>query len=128
MGNCSKEQLNRLLRLRKRCARMILDAYFQDNSAMLYTKLGWLPIDNIIRTRKLSRLHKSVIGMVKNVFQHMLTISRVAMITTREPQEEMILSRLSARKNSGLRTFHSSATRLWHKTEPFLGTFKGKLL
>ena len=32
---------------------MILDANFQDNSVMLFTKLGWLPIDDIIRTKKL---------------------------------------------------------------------------
>ena len=89
---------------------------------MLYSKLGWLSIDNIIRTRKLSLLHKPVIGVVQNIFQLMLTMSRVAMITTREPQEEMILSCLSVRKNSGLRTFHSSATRLWNKTEPSLET------
>ena len=54
-GNGSKEQLDRLLRLKKPCARMILDANFQDNSVMLfYTKLVWLPIDDIIRTRKLN--------------------------------------------------------------------------
>ena len=53
-GNRSKEQLDRFLRLKKPCARMILDANFQDNSVMLFTKLGWLPIDDIIRTRKLN--------------------------------------------------------------------------
>ena len=53
-GNCSKEQLDRLLRLKKPCARMILDANFQNNSVMLFTKLGWLPFDDIIRTRKLN--------------------------------------------------------------------------
>ena len=35
--------------------------------------------------------------VVQNIFQSMLPMSRVAMITTREPQEEMIFSRLSAR-------------------------------
>ena len=65
---------------------------------------------------------KSLMGVVQNIFQPMLTMSRVAMVTTREPQEEMILSRQSARKNSGLRTFHSSATLLWNKTEPSLET------
>ena len=40
------------------------------------------------------------------------------MDTIEEPQEEMILSRLNAkRQNIGLRTFHSSATRLWDETE-----------
>ena len=57
-GNCSKEQLDILLRLQERCARVILDANFQDNSGMLFTKLDWLLIDDIIRTRKLSLLHK----------------------------------------------------------------------
>ena len=56
--SCSKEQLDRFLRLRERCARMILDANFEDNSGMLFTKLGWLLIDDIIHTRKLSLLHK----------------------------------------------------------------------
>lgn len=89
--------MDRLLRLRKRCARMILDAYFQDNSAMLRTKLGWLPINNIIRTSKLSLLHKSLMCVLQNIFKPMLRMSRVAIITTQEPQEE-ILSRLSPRK------------------------------
>ena len=54
-GNRSKEQLDRLSRLKKPCARMILiDANFQDNSVMLFTKLVWLPNDDIIRTRKLN--------------------------------------------------------------------------
>ena len=66
-------------------------------------------------------------GMVQNIFQPMLTMLRVAMITTREPQEEMILSRLSARKiHWGLRTLHSSAIRLCNKTEPSLDTLSQK--
>ena len=41
-GNCFKKQLDIFLRLQERCARMILDANFQDNSGILFTKLGWL--------------------------------------------------------------------------------------
>ena len=37
-------------------------------------------------------------AVVQNMFSPMLTMSRLAMITTREPQEEMIISCLSARK------------------------------
>ena len=44
--------------LRQNDIRMILDANFQDNSGMLFTKLDWLLIDDIIRTRRLSLLHK----------------------------------------------------------------------
>ena len=67
------------------------------DSAMLRTKLGWLPINNIIRTSKLSLLHKSLMCVLQNIFKPMLRMSRVAIITTQEPQEE-ILSRLSPRK------------------------------
>ena len=56
-------------------------------------------------------------AVVPNTFPPMLTMSRVGMITTQEPQKEMILLRPSPRKISGLRTFHSSATCLWNETE-----------
>ena len=60
------------------CARIILDANFQDNSVMLFTKLGWLPTDDIICTRKLYLPStKSVMAVVQNIFCPMLTMSRV---------------------------------------------------
>ena len=37
-------------------------------------------------------------AVARNIFPLMLTMARVAMIITREPQEEMIVSRVSARK------------------------------
>ena len=52
-GNCSKENLIRLLRIQKRYVQLILDAKFSDNSVKLFTKLGWLPIDDIMCSRKL---------------------------------------------------------------------------
>ena len=67
-GNCSKENLIRLLRIQKRCARLILDAKFSDNSVKLFTKLGWLPIDDIIRSRKLDLLHKISFGHCPDYF------------------------------------------------------------
>ena len=43
------ENLLRLLRVQKRCARIILDASYSDNSVELFSELGWLPIDVVIR-------------------------------------------------------------------------------
>ena len=57
-GNCSKENLKRLLRIQKRCAQLVLNAKFSYNSVKLFTTLGWLPIDDIICSRKLDLLHK----------------------------------------------------------------------
>ena len=36
------------LRVQKRCARIILDASYSDNSVELFSDLGWLPIDDVI--------------------------------------------------------------------------------
>ena len=89
---------------------------------MLLTKLRWRPIDNIIRTRKLSLLHKisnghgpeylsSYVNHVKDSHEHNTrTAKRNDLITPK------------CEKNSSLRTFHSSATRLWNGTEHLLET------
>ena len=54
------ENLLRLLRVQKHCARLMLDARFSDNSVERFSKLGWLPIDDIIRMRKVLLMHKIV--------------------------------------------------------------------
>ena len=57
-GNCSVENLQRLLRVQKRCARLILDATIYESSVELFDKLGWLPIDDIVRVRNIFMMHK----------------------------------------------------------------------
>ena len=42
-GNCNVGNLQRVLRLQKRCARLILDADTHENSVKLFNKLDWLP-------------------------------------------------------------------------------------
>ena len=106
------------------CARIILDANFQDNSVMLFTKLGWLPTtDDIICTRKLSLLHKICNGCGPEYLLSYVNYvkSSYNIITTQEPLEENndpIMP--NCKKSSGLRTFYSSATCLWNKTKPSL--------
>ena len=56
--------------------------------------------------------------MVRYSFPPMLILTRVIMNRLQEPQKEMISSRLNVRKvQASIRTFHSSATRLWNETE-----------
>ena len=57
-GNCSVENLLRLLQVQKRCAKLTLDATINDSSVELFDKLGWLPIDDILCIRKLFMLHE----------------------------------------------------------------------
>ena len=62
--------------------------------------LGWLPADDIIRTRKLSLLHKICNGCGPEYLSPDVNYVKSShnMITTREPQDEMILSCQTARK------------------------------
>ena len=97
-GNCSKEQLNRLLRLQKRCARIILDANFQDNSVMLFTQLNWLPIDDIICARKLSLLHKISNDHGREYLSSYVNYVKSGHNYNTKPQKEIILLRPNPRK------------------------------
>ena len=57
-----------LLQLQKRCARLILNATINDSSVELFDQVGWLPIDDIIRVRKLFLLHKVSKGRCREYF------------------------------------------------------------
>ena len=55
---------------------------------MLFTKLGWLPIDDIIHTRKLSFLHKIRNGRGPEYLSSYVNyVKSIAMITAQEPQK-----------------------------------------
>ena len=57
-GNAPNDQLLRILRVQKRWGRLILDARLLDNSAQMFQKLQWLPIDNIMRIKNMSMMFK----------------------------------------------------------------------
>ena len=57
-GNAPNDQLLRIRRVQKRWGRLILDARLLDNSAQMFQKLQWLPIDNIMRIKNMSMMFK----------------------------------------------------------------------
>ena len=48
-GNCSKENINIIVKLQKRAARLILDADFFTPSANLVKELKWIPFSDIVK-------------------------------------------------------------------------------
>ena len=137
-GNCSKENLIRLLRIQKRCARLILDVKFSDNSVKLFTKLGWLPIDDIICSRKLYLLHKISYGHCPDYFiPHIYYLKDTHNYNTKATtKNNLVLPKY--KRVSGCRTFHTSAIRLWNNVDvsirnitshkQFIGKIRQKLL
>ena len=45
-----------------------MDSSVSDNSVQRFSKLGWIPVDNIISLRKLCIMHKVVNGTCPNYF------------------------------------------------------------
>jgi hypothetical protein len=59
---CSRENLERVLRLHKRAARVILDADMRANSAKLFKKLKWLPFFCEVKIQMCVLDHKRLYG------------------------------------------------------------------
>ena len=62
-GNTKIDNLQRLLIIQKRCARVILNAG-TERSVGLFKRLGWIPISDIIEQRKLCIMHNISMGNV----------------------------------------------------------------
>jgi hypothetical protein len=113
-GNCSKEQLIRLLKIQKRCARLILNANFCDNSVKLFTELGWLPISDTINCRKLYMLHKISLGYCPDYFSEYIRYLKDShnYNTRASTNRNSVIP--TYKKVSGSRMFQTSAIRLWN--------------
>ena len=114
-GNCSVENLQRLLQVQKRCTRSILDATINDTSVKLFDKLGWITIDDIIHIRQLFMLHKVSQGHCPEYFSSYFKYVRSTRGYHTRSTVCNDVATPSCKGNSGLRTFHSSACRLWNK-------------
>ena len=72
-GNCSREQLTRLLAIQKLCARSSLDANPFVNSVTLLNTLKWIPIDDTLRILKLCMMYR----IIKNYWMRLSRISEL---------------------------------------------------
>ena len=112
LGKLFCRNLQRLLRVQKRCAR--LDATIYDNSVERFDELVWLPKDDIVGVRKLFMLHKISQGHCPEYFSSYFKFVRsIHNHRTRSATCNDVLTP-SCKRNSGLRTFHSSTCRLWN--------------
>ena len=65
-GTCNNGDLQKLLRLQKAAARIILNAGSFESSQELFVILNWQPLDIQIRIRRLIMMYKSLNGMAPN--------------------------------------------------------------
>ena len=116
-GNAPNDQLLRLLRVQKRCGRLILDARLLENCAQKFQKLKWLPIDGIIRIKKLCMMFKIVNKECPDYFtSYRSYIQNTKSYNTRLSSNNA-LAVPKCRSNAGLRTFHARSSRLWNRLD-----------
>ena len=70
-GNTTNDNSVKLLRIQKRCARLILYTNVYASSVNVFNKqLGWIPIDDIIVFRKLCIMFNIINGKCPDYFDH----------------------------------------------------------
>jgi len=132
-GNTSKGNLDRIHRLQKKAARLILDRESKAPSLPLFIELGWLPIHDRIKFMRATIVFKALNGLSPSYITDLiLPFSKVHNIDTRRARRNLLLPK--ANTNSGKRTFAFLASSEWNllpdgvKTSTSLSSFKRNYL
>ena len=114
-SNCDKELLNRVFKLQKRAARVILYADRLAPSVELFNKLSWIPFYEQCKIDKCSILYKRVNGYLPGYLNdHILINSNVHSRSTRYANVNAICPKYK-RETEGGKTFTVSSIKLWNK-------------
>ena len=128
--SCSAENLQRVFKLQKRSARVILNADTKANSVQLFRELDWVPFYHEANVNRLSMVYKRLSGDCPSYLSHMSI--RNADINERSSRHgllNLVCPRFK-RESEGGRSFTVSTTRLWNmipsniRNKPSLVSFK----
>ena len=128
--SCSAENLQRVFKLQKRAARVILNADTKANSVQLFRELDWVPFSDEANVNRLSMVYKRLSGDCPSYLSQMLI--RNADINERSSRHgllNLVCPRFK-RESEGGRSFTVSTTRLWNmipsniRNKPSLVSFK----
>ena len=111
-GNAPNARLLRILRVQNRCSRLILDARLLHNSAQMFQKLQWLPINDIIRVEKLCMMFKIVNEECPDSFTSYRTYIKNTHCYSTWLCSNNTFAVPKCRSNAGLRTFHAGRKKL----------------
>jgi hypothetical protein len=111
---CSRENLERVLRLQKRAARVILDADMRANSAELFKKLNRLPFFCEVKIQICVLTHKRLYGECPAYIKEMLRVnSDIHNRSSRYGSINIVCPRFK-RETEGGRTFSVRMSRIWN--------------
>ena len=132
MGNTSKNNLERIHKLQKYAARIILDAPPDSPSLPLFNELGWLNVFERMEFNKAVLLFKSVHGMCPDYLSEMFTVQPSSVYSLRSSTHQN-LSIPKHRNELFKRTLQYSGAIIWNglpsnlRSAPSLASFKQNL-
>ena len=113
--NCSKNHSTKILKLQKRCARIILDAEPGHFSTNLFNNLGWLPFYVESDTRKCIMIYKRTINATPEYLNKLLNLnSQQHSRNTRSANLSLVTPKYNRTTEAG-RTFSITSIGLWNK-------------
>ena len=132
--SCSVENMQKVFKLQKRAARVILGADTKANSVQLFRKLDWVPFFHEAKVNRLLMVYKRLSGDCPAYMSQMLT--RNADVNERPSRHGLInpVCPQFKRESEGGRSFTVSTTRLWNmiprdtRSKPTLASFKKTML
>lgn len=114
--SCDKHCLNRVLKLQKRAARVILDADCQASSVKLFNKLNWIPFFEHAKLTKCCKIiiYKRVQGHVPTYLKSLIELTSDTYSWQTRYVNFNIARPVIKRKTEGGRTFTVTACQAWN--------------
>ena len=131
--SCDKHCLNRVLKLQKRAARVILDADCQASSVKLFNKLNWIPFFEQAKLTKCCIIYKLLQGHLPTYLKSLLKLTSNTHSRQTRYANFNIARPVIKREIEGGRTFNVTACQAWNslplsmRTMASLNSFKNSL-
>ena len=113
-SSCDKHCPNRVLKLQKRAARIIIDANSRASSVKLFNKLKWLPFYEQAKITKCAIVYKRLQGNVPAYLKTLLKLSSETHSRETRYANFNVACPIVKRQKEGGRTFTVTACKTWN--------------
>ena len=113
-GQCSAYNINRLLKLQKRAARIILQADFMTPSKEMFQELGWLTFTHRVQYHICVMVFKSLNGQAPEYLSNLLTKCSETNIRSLRSSKQETLKVPFARTTYYEKSFSVTGPKLWN--------------
>ena len=112
-GSCCESGINKLNKLLKKSARVIVEADIMTSSSLLFKSLHWLNVEKRIQYQKAILVFKSVNGMVPNYLEENFHFTNNQNYNLRSADEKL-LNLPKPKTNFLKKTFTYSGSQIWN--------------